>query len=254
MTVHAVWSSRPERHPRRWIQILNGVEWVFLLFGLAALDVYIWINASSVVYESYEDWAFDQDLRGLAPSPLRFAGDEISVLTGRERPRPGTPVPPLPKNEPSRDTRSPEHRPLVRSAVIGRLEIPDLHLVAIVQEGADAGTLRRAVGHIPGTALPGGRGNVGLAGHRDTFFRPLRQIQVNDTIELKTQNATYRYRVESMQIVGPRDVQVLRSTTAASLTLVTCYPFYYVGSAPKRFIVRAGLESAVPNGSSTAAF
>ncbi len=192
MTVHAVWSARSEPSRPGWIRILTGVEWFLLLFGLAALDVYIWVNASSVVYESYEDWAFDQDLRGLAPSPLRFAGDEISVLMGRERPRPGTPVLPAPKSESSVDTRSQEHRPPVRSAVIGRLEIPNLHLVAMVQEGADAGTLRRAVGHIPGTALPGGKGNVGLAGHRDTFFRALREIQVNDDIELQIGNETYR--------------------------------------------------------------
>jgi sortase A len=254
MTVHAVWSTRSEPRWPGWIRILTGVEWVFLLFGLAALDVYIWINTSSIVYESYEDWAFDQDLRALAPSPLQFAGDEISVLMGRERPRPGTPVLPARKSESSLATRSEEHRPPVRSAVIGRLEIPNLHLVAMVQEGADAGILRRAVGHIPGTALPGGRGNVGLAGHRDTFFRALREIQVNDAIELRTEHGAYRYRVESTRIVGPREVQVLRPTATASLTLVTCYPFYYVGSAPKRFIVRAGLESAVPNGSSTAAF
>jgi len=254
MTVHAVWSAHSEPRRPGWIRILKGAEWFFLLFGLAALDVYIWINTSSIVYESYEDWAFDQDLRGLAPSPLRFAGDEISVLMGRERARPGTPVLPVPKNEPAPVTRPQEYRPPVRSTVIGRLEIPNLHLVAMVQEGADAGTLRRAVGHIPGTALPGGHGNVGLAGHRDTFFRALREIQVNDAIDLRTEHGTYRYRVESTRIVGPREVQVLRSTAAASLTLVTCYPFYYVGSAPKRFIVRAGLESATPNGSSTAAF
>lgn len=244
MRVHAVWSSHPEQQPRPWIRILTGVEWVFLLFGLAALDVYIWINASSAVYESYEDWAFDQDLRRLSTAPMRFAGDEIGILLGHERARPETLELPVPETELSPHTGSQEARPPARSAVIGRLEIPNLHLVAMVQEGADAGTLRRAVGHIPGTALPGGWGNVGLAGHRDTFFSALRDIQVNDEIELQTENETFRYVVESMQIVGPRDVHVLASAGGRSLTLVTCYPFYYVGSAPKRFIVRAGLVPA----------
>ena len=254
MTVHAVWSGRPEPFRPGWIRILTGVEWFFLLFGLAALDVYIWINTSSVVYESYEDWAFDQDLRGLAPSPLRFAGDELRVLVSREQRMAKTPALAPFQREPQPRAKTMDTAPRARAGVIGRLEIPNLHLVAMVEEGADARTLRRAVGHIPGTALPGGHGNVGLAGHRDTFFRALREIQVNDAIELRTAQGTYRYRVESMRIVGPREVQVLRSTAVSSLTLVTCYPFYYVGSAPKRFVVRADLEPVAPNGSSTAAF
>ena len=243
MRVHAVWSDSEPR-PRGSFRILRGLEWVFLLFGLAALDLYIWINASSVVYESYEDWAFDQDLRGLASSPLRFAGDELRVLVSREQRMPKAPALAPVKSEPEPGAKTMDTSPRARSGVIGRLEIPNLHLVAMVEEGADAGTLRRAVGHIPGTALPGGKGNVGLAGHRDTFFRVLREIQVNDDIELQSGNETYRYVVESTQIVGPRDVQVLRPSATASLTLVTCYPFYYVGSAPKRFIVRAGLMTA----------
>ncbi|HTS48914.1 MAG TPA: class D sortase [Bryobacteraceae bacterium] len=248
MRAHALWSDSEPREPG-WVRTLAGVEWIFLLFGLAALDLYIWNNASSMVYESYEDWAFDQDVRGLEPSPLRFALDELRVLVSREHRRSGTQALAPVKSGPGPRPKAMDTGPRARSGVIGRLEIPNLHLVAIVEEGADAGTLRRAVGHIPGTALPGWRGNVGLAGHRDTFFRALREIQVNDSIELKTQNGTYRYRVNWMRIVGPRDVQVLRPSTAASLTLVTCYPFYYVGSAPKRFVVRAGLEPGVPSNS-----
>ncbi len=123
--------------------------------------------------------------------------------------------------------------------MIGRLEIPRLNLSVMVREGADEGTLSRAVGHIPGTALPGNVGNVGLAGHRDTFFRALRNIRADDTIELETTAGTYRYAVKSTRIVTPRDVSVLQASGGETLTLVTCYPFYYVGSAPKRFIVRA---------------
>jgi sortase A len=116
----------------------------------------------------------------------------------------------------------------------------------MVREGADERTLSRAVGHIPGTALPGNVGNVGLAGHRDTFFRALRNIRADDTIELETTAGTYRYIVKSTRIVTPRDVSVLEASGGETLTLVTCYPFYYVGSAPKRFIVHAALVHEAP--------
>src|SRR5260370_589049 len=96
-----------------------------------------------------------------------------------------------------------------------------------------------AVGHIPGTAVPGQTGNVGISGHRDTFFRPLRNIRQNDTITVTTLVGEYRYRVVSTKIVGPSDVAVLGRSGKEILTLVTCYPFYFVGSAPDRFVVRA---------------
>ena len=109
----------------------------------------------------------------------------------------------------------------------------------MILEGTDNGTLRRGVGHIPGTSLPGQPGNVAIAGHRDTFFRPLRKIRKNDEITLTTLNGSYRYRVDSTQVIEPDDTQVLDDSDKPILTLVTCYPFNFVGSAPKRFIVRA---------------
>jgi len=109
----------------------------------------------------------------------------------------------------------------------------------MVVEGVDDSDLKRAVGHIPRTALPGDSGNVGIAGHRDTFFRPLRSIERDDTITVRTLHGAYRYRVVSMNVVRPEDIQVLYPTGRASLTLVTCFPFDYIGAAPKRFIVRA---------------
>jgi sortase A len=239
MKIHAVWNRN--RAVRSWIG-LRGLEWLLLLSGLAALDTYIWISTSSILYQAYADWAFDQQLRALTPSILGYLADELRALFGRDPPRvEGTEVPA--KIEPLPGAKPPETITPAPSALIGRLEIPSLHLAAMVREGADAGTLRRAVGHIPGTALPGRNGNVGLAGHRDTFFRALRNIQTNDAIDLQTEHGTYRYVVESTSIVGPRDVRVLASSGGESLTLVTCYPFYYVGSAPKRFIVSATLVS-----------
>jgi sortase A len=123
--------------------------------------------------------------------------------------------------------------------LLGRLEIPRLGVSVIVAEGTDERTLRRAGGHIAGTSLPGQRGNVGIAGHRDTLFRPLRNIRQNDVITLTTLSGEYRYRVMSTEIVSPTDVTVLQSDGHEVLTLVTCYPFYFVGPAPDRFIVRA---------------
>ena len=114
--------------------------------------------------------------------------------------------------------------------------------------GSDAKTLRLAVGHIPGTALPGEVGNVGLAGHRDTFFRRLRDIEPDDLIRILTPDGTYAYRVERTDIVTPADVWVLDPTSEPTLTLITCYPFTFIGSAPERFVVRAVLTTPPAGG------
>jgi sortase A len=135
---------------------------------------------------------------------------------------------------------SPENStPASMGGMIGRMDIPRLGLSAIVMEGTSTVILRRAVGHISGTALPGQPGNVGISGHRDTFFRPLRKIEPNDIITLTTIGGEYRYRVLSTRVVGPDDVAVLDPGENETLTLVTCFPFYFVGPAPDRFIVRA---------------
>jgi sortase A len=125
--------------------------------------------------------------------------------------------------------------------VIGRIAIPRLGISAMVQEGVDDKTLALAVGHIPWTAMPGETGkNVGLAAHRDTLFRNLKDVARDDEITLTTLDNTYTYRVASFTVVKPEDVSVLAPRAGENtLTLVTCYPFYFVGHAPKRFIVRA---------------
>lgn len=131
------------------------------------------------------------------------------------------------------------HQPTRVDGLIGRIEIPRLGVSVIIMEGTSRGILGRAAGHIVGTALPGQPGNIGISAHRDTFFRPLRNIRQDDTIVLTTVGGEYRYRVLSTQIVSPYDVGVLKSSADQILTLVTCYPFYFVGAAPSRFIVRA---------------
>jgi len=129
--------------------------------------------------------------------------------------------------------------PPVVDALIGRIEVRRLGLSAMVVEGTTDSALRRAAGHILGTGMPGVPGNVGIAAHRDTFFRPLRNVRKDDVITLTTSGAEYRYRVVSTKVVHPDDVSVLDPSAEEVLTLVTCYPFFFVGSAPDRFIVRA---------------
>lgn len=124
-------------------------------------------------------------------------------------------------------------------APLALLRIPRIGLEVAVLEGTDDWTLNRAVGHIEDTARPGAAGNSGIAGHRDGFFRGLKDIRAGDGIELETVGTVERYRVERTWIVEPEDVSVLDPTAEPSITLVTCYPFYFVGSAPQRFIVRA---------------
>jgi len=139
----------------------------------------------------------------------------------------------------SETSAAPQAAPTAADGLIGRIEIPRLLLSAVVVEGVDKITLRRAVGHIPGTALPGHAGNVGLAGHRDTFFRSLKDVKVKDEVQLSTLAGNFNYEVESLRVVDPDNIGVLAPSGHNVLTLVTCYPFYFVGPAPERWIVTA---------------
>jgi sortase A len=126
---------------------------------------------------------------------------------------------------------------------LGRLEIPSIDLSVMVLPGTDDWTLNRAVGHIEGTAMPGEHGNIGIAGHRDGFFRGLRHLKHGERIHLTTLEGSYTYEVSDIQVVQPTRVDVLDPSDSPSLTLVTCYPFYHVGSAPQRYIIRATITS-----------
>ena len=119
----------------------------------------------------------------------------------------------------------------------GRIEIPQLGMTAIVFEGTSDGTLARGVGHLTGSAAPGQQGNLVLAGHRDTFFRPLRDIRAGDLITVTNSDGPSQYVVESTEVVEPNAVEVLRASGGSTVTLITCYPFRYIGNAPQRFIV-----------------
>jgi sortase A len=133
------------------------------------------------------------------------------------------------------------------SNLIGMLEIPRLGLSTPVMRGDDDETLDVAVGHLPDTPDPWEEGNSALAGHRDGLFRPLEKIRVGDQIHLRTMRGDLTYRVQAISIVTPRDLSVLAPTSTSVLTLITCYPFKFVGNAPKRFIVRAE-RMEIPNG------
>jgi sortase A len=133
------------------------------------------------------------------------------------------------------------HKAPARSGrqLVGRLEIPRLDISSVILEGVGSQTLRIGLGHVPGTPLPGQPGNVAIAGHRDTFFRPLRKIEVCDKVSVATTARTYDYQVRSFEVVDPRDGNALRFHNKNELTLITCYPFSYIGPAPKRFVVHA---------------
>jgi sortase A len=190
--------------------------------GILALSYCCFVRLDTRLYQAYQTWRFERALRGLKPA-----------IGSVEQLHP-SPLPALAEADRTRVERAaPEGSPL------GRIEISSIGLTAMIMEGTDGRTLRRAVGHITGTALPGQQGNVVITGHRDTFFRGLRNIHKDDEITLMTLNGTYCYRVDSTQVVEPEDTEVLDHSDGAILTLVTCYPFYFLGPAPKRFVVRA---------------
>ena len=195
---------------RRWIEVS------LLLAGLIAVGIWAWSYVRMAVFQSWGN----------------------RVLDHRIASRPATAPGAAPQRTPP---------PAIQNgALIGRLAIPRLNVTAVVREGAGEDTLDVALGHIPGTALPGQPGNAGIAGHRDTLFRGLRNIAKNDLIEFQTPTGSYDYKVETTRIVKPKDVDVLQASQDREMTLVTCYPFYYVGSAPDRFIVKARLVAPPP--------
>ena len=146
----------------------------------------------------------------------------------------------------SRKAAIPAPKTIPDGGLIGRVEIPRLHLSAVVFQGADSDVLDHGVGHVDSSALPGQSGNVVLAAHRDSFFRGLRNIRQGDMVTVTTESGPRNYEVRSTEVVKPTETSVLDPTAQPTLTLITCYPFYYVGHAPRRFIVRALEEPPGP--------
>jgi sortase A len=204
---------------RRPLKIARSKPWrfaerFFLIAGLLLLGFAAYTYMARYFYQGYQTWKFDRDLALRHNAPPAPAPPPISLQAG---------------------------------ALIGKIGIQRLGISAIVKEGVDDATLSLAVGHIPSTALPGQAGNVGVAAHRDTLFRNLKDVKRDDEITVTTLDGEYLYRVTSFQVVNPTDVSVLNPTAGEmTLTLVTCYPFYFVGHAPKRFIVRARQVANLP--------
>jgi sortase A len=183
-----------------------------LVIGIAALTVYGLLELDQV--------------RGQAELREQFENAEAFGLPAE-----------LPGEPPQE--RVEQQLPAPRGKALGRLTAERIGLDVMIAEGVDYKTLRRAAGRIPGTARLDSGGNVGIAAHRDTFFRPLQKIQEGDVLEIETYKSRYRYRVEWTAVVDPSNIQFLKPSSVSELTLVTCFPFHYVGPAPRRFIVRA---------------
>jgi sortase A len=230
MTVKLLLHDPPVQPPvRRTWRIL---EYLFLFVGLIGVDCYIWVNVEGSMDQAYGNWSLDQQMAGRKASFAEYLAERLGLVQPDQTP--------AAKVESTKPVPGRVGRRLPVFALIGRVEVPRLGLSAIVREGVDASTLRRAVGHMPSTPLPGQPGNSALAAHRDTLFRKLRDIRKDDRITVQTVDGTYDYTVESLKIVNPEDVGVLKSAPGDQLlTLITCYPFNYIGSAPHRFIVRA---------------
>lgn len=196
--------QRPAYLPRRAGWLLRGIRYLLYFSGILALGYVGFTLLDARLYEV---------------SAKRSLEDQIQVENEHKVATP---------------------KPAVKNGdVLGRMDIPKLGVSVAVLEGTNSRILRLGVGHIKGTALPGDPGNSGIAGHRDTFFRALKDVRQNDEIEIQTANGQFHYQVDWVKVVAPNDTSVLIPSAEAALTLVTCYPFYYVGPSPNRFVVRA---------------
>jgi sortase A len=194
---------------RRHSRVLHLLEWVCATAGFLCLLWYGTITFRAAQFQRSESARLDQVVE-----------QQRAERPTIERPR-------------TSSAKTADH------VVIGRLQIPRVNLSVMVVNGDDEATLQVAAGHLPDTPLPWELGNSAVAGHRDSFFRPLSKIKLHDTLILKTPHGEFHYAVSSLRVVEPNDLSVLAQNGRSSLTLVTCYPFSFVGRAPKRFIVRA---------------
>jgi LPXTG-site transpeptidase (sortase) family protein len=220
---------------RRRRRVFRRLEVLLWCLAVLAMGAYAYVYLDRSVYQAYREWAFDRSLEGKPAPALGFL---LHSLVDKAHPSEAPPPDDFGEFAPRR-REAPPRRTLEPEALIGRIEIPRLGIRAMIVHGTSDRALRRAVGHIEGTAVPGEPGNSGIAGHRDTFFRELRGVRKGDLIRIKTLEATYSYSIDSIRIVDPEDTWVLNASAAPALTLVTCYPFDYIGTAPRRYIVHA---------------
>jgi sortase A len=222
------------------------LERTLLVVGVVLVGVYGTASVHSSFFRTFDLWAFDQQMLGRPATMAGYLAHVVHVPSFEDGSL-------LVNEPPDQEEWSPERirayeeteQAKGRTPLLGRLEIPSLDLKVMVHDGTDPWSLNRAVGRIEGTSKPGEPGNLGIAGHRDGFFRSLRHLTPGESITLTTLEGRYEYKVDDIEIVAPDEIEVLEDGSRPSLTLVTCYPFYYVGSAPQRYIVKAELVAAV---------
>jgi sortase A len=207
-----------------WKLLLGVTADLLILAGVAGVLMWVWVLSDEAVYQYAQSVHFEA------------AGMNFGITGNRA----------LPEASPRLgisswlDPALPGRDPLL----MGRLEIPSIHLDVMVRDGVDGASLRKAVGHLPSSVLPGEGGNVVLLGHRDTFFRSLRGIAQGDPIRVSTMSGSFQYIADLIQVVAPEHSLTFQNTPSKSITLITCFPFDYVGPAPRRFVVRARMADS----------
>lgn len=183
--------------------MLRFIQQLLVGVGVVTLAYVGGTLAYAGIYQQHQSWQFDQAVAEFQANATERTGD------------------------------------LKAGDLVGRLEVPRIGVSVMVHHGVEEHILTVGAGHVPATPLPGAQGNAVIAGHRDTFFRKLEGILPGDIIEVSTVGGTHQYVVDSTTIVQPEDTQVMESRGRPELTLITCYPFYFVGNAPQRFIVHS---------------
>lgn len=243
--------AMPPRRPHRGSRLVLRVgEYLCLLVAIACLGYYGLDYGRALVVQSYQSWRFDRILQHRPAREMSWLMTWMDQALARLNGGHDQTVPHAASPVATAPIAPPAVPPVPIGSLIGRMEIPRIGISVMVLEGDSVGVLEEAAGHVPATAFPGGRGNVVIAGHRDTFFRALREIRKDDQITFTTTQGVYSYQVASTEKVGPEDVQVLSDPGYPVLTLITCYPFNFIGPAPKRFIVRASQIEAPQMGAS----
>ena len=213
-------TTDPRSLRRRVARLARAVEAMLWLVGASTLAAAGWMVGDAVWYQHHAASVLTEEWRS-APAP-------VSVITPAGRPSDS----------------------IAAGTPLARLSIPRLGISAIVAEGVDREVLQHALGHVPGSARPGQNGNVALAGHRDTFFRSLGEVSRGDLIQLESAHGRDSYQVEWAAVVEPSQVVVTEDAGYPALTLVTCYPFHYIGDAPYRYVIRARRADGTPGGKS----
>lgn len=223
---------------RSWVgQTLIWTADSFILAGVCGLVIWAWGLSDGALYQYVQRVQFARMLAGggaatETQNPVSTPLPRAGVVTAATNVSTSRPLLPALTTFFSRDPQ-----------VIGRLEAPGIGLSVMVRDGVDDATLRRAAGHVPSTALPGEAGNFVVLGHRDTFFRALRGVHRGDSFKIRTNTGQFTYVVDSFEVTGPDAISIDQGPTPRA-TLITCFPFTYIGPAPRRFVVHARLEAA----------